>query len=109
MSAQIPSTESTPALGGIAPVERLQAAAKTAAGKTDPAVYVDTVPATPPAEVLDQIDAAAALYDRLAAGGTTVSFGADGATVSRPDGSSRRLTLADAARLASGELALEEL
>jgi uncharacterized protein YlxW (UPF0749 family) len=66
-----PTTSSQPA----------RATAKTAAAQSaSESVTVDTMPSSPPPEVLDAIGAAARAYDRLTANGVQLHFQVDGET-----------------------------
>ena len=75
-----------------------------------PSVQVDTIPSSPPAEVLQQITAAGRAYERLRAAGQEVHFseGADGG-LARAEirdlktGAVRTLSAAEALELAAGE------
>jgi hypothetical protein len=56
------------------------AAPATAAQPASGSVTVDTMPSSPPPEVLDAIGAAARAYDRLTANGVQLHFQVDGQT-----------------------------
>jgi|GEM_PF-7038491 len=106
MNTEIPPTEATAAVAQTTQVDRVRRSA-AAQPLSEPAVVVDTVSAQPPPELLTEIEGAARLLDALESRGITVSFGAGQAVLTAADGSTRRLSLAEAVRLAAGELQLE--
>jgi hypothetical protein len=78
MSFDAPNISS---IHGVTPTTNAQATrAPTATAAAQPAsesVTVDTMPSTPPPEVLDAIGAAAKAYDRLTANGVQLHFHVD--------------------------------
>jgi hypothetical protein len=81
MSFNAPNISS---VNGVTPTTNAQPARATAkAAAADPAaesVTVDTMPASPPPEVLDAIGAAARAYDRLTSNGVQLHFHVDDET-----------------------------
>jgi uncharacterized FlaG/YvyC family protein len=79
MSFEVPPVSSTPAVPASAPVERTDKP-HTVNGKDNDSVQVDMIPASPPAELYGQIDAAAQRVDELKAEGRELHFSFDDAS-----------------------------
>jgi hypothetical protein len=71
-----PTPPSGPPVRGTAPPR----AANTGALEHGDAVRVETIPSSPPPEVLHEMSTAAGAYDRLAAAGQALHFKVDGTT-----------------------------
>jgi hypothetical protein len=76
MSFDAPNISSVPAASAVTPAEPARAP-QAAPPAADGSVTVDTMPSTPPPEVLDAIGEAARAYDRLTANGVQLHFHVD--------------------------------